>query len=153
MSPTDSGEEPRATGEPPLAACTREIEGLHDFFVAWYTGQREDFARMERAIDDGFEMVTPDGDRLDRAETLAMVRDGHDRQPPGTFDIDIRAVELVERLSHPDVAIVRYEEWQTDETAQKRQETGRVSTATFRVDDAAPEGVAWTSVHETWLQR
>lgn len=149
--PTDSGEEPRAAGDPPLAACRREIEGLHAFFVAWYTGQCDDFSRMERAIGDGFELVTPDGEHLDRAETLAMVREGKERQPPGTFEIDIRNVDVVEQLSHPDVAVVRYEEWQTDETAQERQQTGRISTATFRVDSEAPEGVAWTSVHETWI--
>jgi hypothetical protein len=108
---------------------------------------------MERVIDDGFELVTPDDERLDRAETLSMVREGKERQPPGTFDIDIRNIEVVEQLSHPDVAMVRYEEWQTDETAPERRETGRVSTASFRQEAETPHGVAWTAVHETWRQR
>jgi hypothetical protein len=134
---------------PPLDACEREIEGLHDFFVDWYTGQRDDFSRMEAAIGNSFELVTPDGETLDREETLEMVRAGHARQPPGTFDIEIRNVELVERLSHPDVAIVQYEEWQHDQG----ETTGRLSTVSFHPSDDAPEGVRWTHLREMWIRK
>jgi hypothetical protein len=33
---------------PTLAACRTEIEVLHAFFVAWYTGETGSFERMAR---------------------------------------------------------------------------------------------------------
>ncbi|EMA35435.1 DUF4440 domain-containing protein [Halobiforma nitratireducens] len=125
-----------------------EIESLHEFFVEWYAGQRPktDAGRLEEALAPGFEMVTPDGDRLAREAVLEGIREDYGRDEPGAFDIDIRNVEVVARTeSH---ATVRYEECQetTDET------TGRVSTVLFRDDTDAPGELAWVDLHETWLE-
>lgn len=132
---------------PTLPACRREIDELHDFFVAWYTGacDREGFERMEAVIAPGFEMVTPDGDRLGREAVLGMVRDAYTGRDPGTFDIEIGNVELLD--GGPDHAVARYEEWQTTPDG----EDGRVSTVLFRPDPDAPNGLVWVTVHETWL--
>lgn len=131
---------------PTREACRREIEELHAFFVAWYTGQAEGFGRMEAAIASGFEMVTPDGDRLDREAVLGMVREGRGTHDPGTFDIEIRNVDLLE--TGDECALVRYEEYQTAPEGGD----GRVSTVLFRPDDTAPGGLAWVTVHETWIE-
>jgi hypothetical protein len=125
--------------------CRREIEELHAFFVEWYTGRRDDFERMERAIGPGFEMVTPDGDCLDREAVLAMVRDGNDQYDPGEFDIEIRNVAAVD--TGPDHALVRYEEWQSGPESAD----GRLSSVLFRPREGAPREIAWASLHETWL--
>ena len=137
---------------PTLEACRREIEGLHDFFVDWYDGILDDgdFARMEAAIGDDFEMVAPTGTVLDRNAVLAMVREGYGKTAHEGFDIEIRHVELVRDLG--DAALVRYEEWQlTGEEGDDREEDGRVSTVLLREADGTPEGVEWLELHETGI--
>lgn len=130
---------------PTLDTCRREIEQLHQFFVDWYTGRTQNFTRMERVIGSEFEMVTPDADVLGRNAVLEMVRDGRDNHDPGAFDIDIRAVTLLD--STETHAVVRYEEWQTSPDG----EDGRISTVVFRPDSETPNGLVWVTVHETWL--
>jgi len=133
------------TDVPTLAACRREIEELHAFFVAWYTSQIGEFDRMEAVIAPDFGMVSPDGDRLDREAVLETVRDGRGRHEPGTFDIDVRNVALLD--SGDDHALAQYEEWQTSPDGRD----GRISTVIFRVDPGTPNRLAWVVVHETWL--
>lgn len=132
---------------PTLSVCEHEIVALHEFFVEWYAGAipREQFERLEQALAPGFEMVTPDGKRVGRANVLEGISASYGRDAPGEFDIDIRQAEMIHQ--HESHATVRYEEWQetTDE------ETGRISTVLFREDAHAPGGVRWLDVHETWL--
>jgi hypothetical protein len=130
------------------STCQREVERLHDRFVAWFTGETPPaaFDAIAGALAPGFEMVTPDGDRVDREAVLDAVREAHGRDDPGTFDIEIRNVDL--RHTTGDHATVRYEEWQTTPDG----ETGRVSTVLFRTEAAAPGGLVWLDVHETWLE-
>lgn len=132
---------------PALATCRTEIERLHDRFVAWFTAaEGTDFDAIERALAPGFEMVTPDGRRVARDAVLDSIREAHGRDGPGEFDIEIRNVELLHATD--DHATVRYEEWQ--ETPDGT--TGRVSTVLFETDPAAPGGLVWLDVHETWLE-
>jgi hypothetical protein len=132
---------------PALPTCRTEIERLHDRFVAWFTAtaDRSDFDDIERALAPDFEMVTPDGARVGREAVLESIHEAHGRDAPGEFDIEIRTVEMVRTTD--DHATVRYEEWQTTPTG----ETGRVSTVLFETDPAAPGGLVWLDVHETWL--
>jgi hypothetical protein len=90
-------------------------------------------------------MVTPDGDRVARDAVLDSIRSRYGRDDPGAFDIAVRNVEL--RAATDDHATVRYEEWQEHEG----ETTGRLSTVLFRTDPAAPGGLLWLDVHETWL--
>lgn len=133
---------------PDRSSCKTEIESLHEFFVEWYAGQRaeSEFDRLERALAPGFEMVTPDGERLGRETVLEGIREDHGRDEPGEFDIEVRNVEVVERVE--EYATVRYEEWQETDDGT----TGRISTVLFREDSAAPGGLAWVDLHETWLE-
>ncbi|MFW5938097.1 MAG: DUF4440 domain-containing protein [Halanaeroarchaeum sp.] len=133
---------------PTLETCRREIEALHAFFVDWYAGtiDRERFGRLEGALAPEFEMVSPTGDRSDRAAVLEWIHESHGREDPGRFDIEIRNVELVRALD--DHALVRYEEWQREDG----DENGRISTVLLRESDSAPEGVEWIDLQETALE-
>ncbi|MFC7069907.1 DUF4440 domain-containing protein [Halobaculum lipolyticum] len=134
---------------PTTDACRAEIQRLHDCFVAWFTGASDgdDVAAVADALHPDFELVTPDGTRSDRASVLGSIRAAHGREEPGSFDIDIRNVEVVHRVD--DHATVRYEEWQ--ETPDGT--TGRVSTALLREAADAPGGLVWLDLHETWIER
>lgn len=133
---------------PSRSACRAEIERLHDCFVEWFTAtaDEEAFDRIADALAPGFEMVTPSGERAERTAVLESIRDSYGRDEPGTVDIDIRNVELIQEVDG--YATVRYEEWQ--ETPEGS--TGRVSTALLREDSDAPGGLVWVDLHETWVE-
>ncbi len=126
---------------------SRRNRGATRVFVDWYSGalDRDAFTRLERTLAPDFELVTPDGNRRDRAAVVSGIHEDYGRDDEGTFSIDIRNVEVVEQMD--DFAVVRYEEFQetTDGT------TGRISTALFRDDPSAPGGVVWLDLHDTWL--
>jgi Uncharacterized protein conserved in bacteria len=109
--------------------CQREIETLHDLFVRWYRGEaeRDEFERLERALADSFEMVSPDGRVSDRETVLDGIRTAYDTRTG--FDIEIRNVELVARVDEH--ALVRYEEWQYSPagTAGDNRESSSAGTA------------------------
>jgi hypothetical protein len=132
---------------PTQEQCRRELETLHAFFVDWYAGTVGPgaFDRMEQVIAPGFEMVTPEGQRLDRAGVLEWVRDSRGQYESGEFDIEISNVDVV--AAFDDRLLVRYEEWQR----QSDGENGRVSTVLFDRAEDTPEGVRWLDVHETYI--
>ncbi|WP_254838145.1 DUF4440 domain-containing protein [Natronomonas marina] len=129
-------------------ACRAEITGLHEFFVEWFAGAapRSDLSRLERALAPEFEMVTTAGERVDHEALVDGIAESHGRTAGEDFDIDVREIETVALLD--DHAVVRYEERQSTAAG----ETGRVSTALFRADEAAPEGVVWVTLQETGLE-
>jgi hypothetical protein len=90
-------------------------------------------------------MVTPEGERVDHAALVDALAESYGRAEEVTFDIEVRDVEALALLE--DHAVVRYEEWQL----QVDGEFGRVSTALFRAEAAAPEGVVWVTLQETAL--
>ena len=123
-----------------------EITRLHDFFQAWYRGELEPsaFARFEQALDESFQIITPDGNLLPRERILQAVRQqaGSD----ASALLEIRHVEPVAVDQH--IAVFRYQEWQSSADDKPR---GRLSTVVFRRDAAASNGLIWLQVHETWL--
>lgn len=137
-------------------ACEREIETLHDLFVRWYCGRanRGEFERVERALDDSFELVSPDGTVTDRAAVLGAIRDAYNSREG--FDIEIRNVEPV--FVEDEHALVRYEEWQFPDG---EADTGRLSTALFETveqpreqtqTDQTRPAARWLHLQETWLE-
>jgi len=127
--------------------CRREIEELHDFFCAWFTGTLPEssatFARFESVLDPEFELVTPDGEARGRAELLSGLRALHESRDAG-FRIWIqgfRSSAIAEGIQ-----LATYEEWQ--ETAEGR--SSRISSAVFRARADCPNGVEWVRVHEIW---
>ena len=130
-------------------ACAQEIEALHAFFVDWFRGTLPDsdaaWARVERVLAPGFCLIAPSGQRLERSALLSGIRGVHGSQADAVFEIWTKNVELVR--ADEELVAVRYEEWQRRGT----EVCGRISSALFRRDAAAPHGVAWLAVHETWL--
>ena len=123
-----------------------EITRLHDFFQAWYRGELEAtaFSSFEHALDESFQIITPDGNLLPRERILHAVRQqaGSD----ASALLEIRHVEPVAVDQH--IAVFRYQEWQSSTDEAPR---GRLSTVVFQRDDEASNGLIWLQVHETWL--
>ncbi len=131
---------------PLFAAASREIVELHAAFAAWMGpgAGPEIFARFEAAFAPEFTMVGPSGKRLDRAGVLAMLAANRAAFGAG-FGIDIEAVVA---LAHgADFVCVGYDEIQTGRPGPSQ----RRASAVFRPVQAAPNGVQWLAVHETWI--
>lgn len=132
--------------------CEAEVEALHAFFEAWFTGERprtnEELARLEKALGAGFQLVGPDGVVAERSAVIDAVEAGHGAAQSGDAPdrIEVEAVEL--RFERDDVCLLTYEEHQR--TAG--QWRGRRSSALFDRADDAPGGVVWRHLHETWLE-
>lgn len=62
------------------------------------------------------------------------------------FDIDIRNFDAFD--IHEEYAVVRYEERQHTPDGTN----SRLSAVVFRADSDLPNGLSWTTVHETWLE-
>jgi hypothetical protein len=125
----------------------REIRTLHEFFVDYYAGERDEIDRLDAVLAPKFEMITPDGDVRGRDAVVEGIERSHgkhaDADPP--FDIGIEDVRV--RESWADRWLCTYEEHQSGPEG----ETSRLSTVLFRAAPDAPHGVAWVHLHETWL--
>ncbi len=143
---TDHNAEPETMMKPLLQQAGKEIVALHEFFQQWYRGELKpsDFARFEQALAPDFQIITPNGKLLSRADIVAAVRQQRGSDPAAT--LEIRNVELV--AADTDIAVFRYEEWQGSAEISAR---GRLSTVVFRRRDDAGHGLIWRQVQETWL--
>lgn len=129
------------------SAVPREITELHEFFAGWLGGTLSEsdaaFRRLERALGDGFVLVSPSGAEIGRTRLLTNLRGAHGSRPG--IRIWVEGASLL--VDEPPLLVARYEEYQ--ESDQKV--TRRISTAVFRRSADAPNGVQWLRVHETWL--
>lgn len=129
------------------SACLREIGELHDFFQAWMRGElpRTDaaFARFPAALDARFMLISPAGQAAGVEETVAWIRSAHGSRP----DFRLWTTDHQVRFEAAGCVLATYQEWQTRDGVT----TTRLSSVLFRADPAAPNGVAWVHVHETWL--
>lgn len=133
----------------PLAELARrEVLALHEFFVAWFRpgGPDSDFRLCEAAFADDFRMVTPDGTGHDRAAIVAMVRRARGLLPD---DFAIVISELEPLWRQQDAILLGY----TEQQYRSRSTTRRRSTALFTAAPAAPRGVVWRHLQETWLTK
>ena len=131
------------------AQCEREVRGFHAFLRDWLAGavpRREaTFARFSGAMDAGVEVIGPRGTVTERAALVDEFEGLHGELAADAFEIWIENFRC--RWAAGDHALVTYEEWHRREGA----ESARLSSALFRREAAAPCGVAWMHVHETWL--
>lgn len=134
------------------AECRREVITLHDFFVEWYTGiaDRATFELFERTLGEGFEMITPSGEHLDRQSVIELVERQRNQYDRGTFDIEIENVVVVDATDQ--LTVCRYEEHQHGPGGANV----RFSTALLAPTDEQTIGTdgrptEWRYVHETWL--
>ncbi len=130
-------------------ACRTEIEQLHRFFEQWFTGRlpREDaeLKRFSAVIADSFEMITPDGAAVSRADLMKRIPEAHGKYADEAFRIEIKNVAV--RPLADELFLATYEEWQE----HKEQRRGRRSSAVFRRKTETPNGVEWLHLHEVWL--
>lgn len=124
----------------------REVVALHEFFVVWFrAGATVDFHLCEGALAEDFRMVTPDGAVHDRAGVLARLRQARGSQP-NRFSIAVSDISVLWQQS--DAALLEYVEQQYRDGGTTR----RRSTALFTREPAAPRGVLWRHLQETWMQ-
>jgi hypothetical protein len=125
----------------------REVIELHDFFVNWLHGKLPNtpqaFHRVEHVLSPDFLLISPDGKITNNKSLLTSIRAAHGARP--SLNMWIESVQLQQQIDN--LLIVTYEEWQREND----NTTARISTAVFRVESNAPQGLRWLHVHETWL--
>ncbi|MGX9117422.1 DUF4440 domain-containing protein [Mesorhizobium sp. BHbsci] len=131
-----------------LSRASAEIVDLHRFFVDWFdraSADRVDFSRFERVMGDGFCMVAPSGQVLDRKAVLDHIKASR-ATCDGDFAISIEDIRAGWQAG--DTIVISYVE------AQQRagKHSRRRSSAVFTTSSSAPNGVEWRHLHETWLQ-
>ncbi|MEO0361001.1 MAG: hypothetical protein AAF322_07830 [Pseudomonadota bacterium] len=128
--------------------CIDETHRLHRWLEDWLTGASPSdasaFAPFEAAIAPGFEIVSPRGSRTSGPDVVAEIRAAHGAAPP---DLKIRVENAAIAHLIGDHALVTYEEWHESGGAR----SARLATVLYREEPAAPGGVVWLHVHETWL--
>ncbi len=121
--------------------CFAEVARLHDFFDGWFRGALapEAFSQCEAALAEGFVIVTPGGEAVQRDELLAALQRHRGREP------DNFAIETVGRRCHRvnDVHLVTYEERQSGPRPNIRLSTAAIA--------AVGDSFVWHHVHETWV--
>ncbi len=120
-----------------------EIEDLHNYFHAYFSGAETSSARLEESLAAGFTIVGPSGDESNREQIIAaiMPRQGHD----GDLRISTRDHQLIKASDDSIVASYIEVHHTPDETTVRR------STAVFLIDPNGPNGLRWLRVHETWI--
>lgn len=129
-----------------VEVVAKEIEALHEFFVAWFTGsiaESEFETGFMARFDPDFLLIPPAGIVLDRDGIASAVRDGYGSNPG--FRIAIRNVR-VRRVFEGHV-LATYEEWQRNALASEPPDNARLATVLFA--DTRP--LRWLYVHETWM--
>jgi len=124
----------------------REVIALHAFFVAWFRRGPSalDFGECEAALAPDFRMVTPEGSVCDRGAVLQRVRQARGSQP-SDFAITITGIEVL--WQHGDAILLGY----VEEQYRSGSLTRRRSTGLFTAAAAAPRGVVWRHLQETWM--
>jgi hypothetical protein len=123
-------------------AATQEVKALHAAFVELVTGRSSDLGRCAAALAADFEMVTPEGACLGREAVLAALRTA---RAGADFRITISAIRPI--WDRGDSLLLQYveQQYRDDRTTWRR------STALFEACAAAPCGVVWRYLHETWM--
>ncbi len=135
-------------------ACRQEVLDLHQFFQDWFRGELpqtdEAFDRFSGVMDDSFHIVSPGGRKTAIEPLRAGLRSAFGSWRPASVESEGSRIWIENtqfQALNEDLSLVTYEEWQKNEGPAK----GRLSTAVFRRDPEAPNGVRWLHVHETWL--
>jgi hypothetical protein len=125
---------------PAVAEVVRQHVAIQDWLSGANASAWDSFVA---ALDARFEIVTPGGETVAKPALLDGFRAAFGTDP--AIRIEIRDAHVVAETD--EVAVVRYEEWQSQCAAPNQ----RVSTAVLVRDRAAPLGWAWIALQETWL--
>ena len=131
--------------------CEQEVRGFHAFLRDWLAGAEprtaETFVRFSGAMDHGVEVIGPRGTVTGRKALVDEFEGLHGQLAADADRFEIWIENFRCRWQGGDYALVTYEEWHRRQGAT----SARLSSALFRREAAAPGGVAWVHVHETWL--
>ena len=125
-----------------------EMRETRNFLASWFAGRvekpedPEDFY-LQQVLAENFQIVRPNGRRLDRDQTLSAFYGKLYGSDPTVLRHDNDNVTII--LDTATVAVVGYDE------SHLYQDHAVVNalTAVFLKDDNAPNGVSWLLVHET----
>jgi hypothetical protein len=124
-----------------------EIHDLHQFFQDWFSGSipqtEANFTRVTTALAPTFVLVSPDGTLVDYAMVITWLRGDYGTRPGFRLWVE----EITLRQQQGDLILATYVERQQ----LGEQTNARLSSALFQRHAAAPNGVVWLHVHETWL--
>lgn len=122
-----------------------DVHALHAFFVAWFGGDGSmDFSTCERTLAPDFRLINPDGSTDDRRSIIERLKAARGSVPSG-FTIEVRQPCTI--WQSPDAVLLEYVEHQY----RDGKTTDRLSTALFTPEPAAPNGVVWRHLQETWI--
>jgi hypothetical protein len=124
-------------------AAAREIVELHALFTELFTGRSRDFSRCEAAFSPKLEMVTPEGRLVNRAQILEGLK-----RAKAQSDLRITIHDIAPIAEDARGVLLRY----IEEQYRDGETTRRMSIALFETAGAAPCGVAWRYLQETWIE-
>jgi hypothetical protein len=125
----------------------QEVVALHAFFETWL-GESEsvmDFSEVEAAIGKDFRIISPDGTIEEREAIVSWIR-GARGSRGSDFRIDASDPHAI--WAGDGAVLMEY----TEQQYRAGQTTRRRSTALFLASPAAPRGVVWRHLQETWME-
>lgn len=141
-----SGPKGAPTGEASRARVREEIVRQHRLLEGWLAGtvppNEEEFGRFAGAHEDGFTMVTADGELLERERLLGGLRDAHGTRP----GLEIRIGDVRLLGGEGPLLLAAFEE---RHEAPGAGASTRLNTAVLREDGSGRGGLRWTHLHET----
>ena len=125
----------------------QEVVALHAFFETWLRESESvmDFSEVEAAIGRDFRLISPDGKIDEREAVVSWIRDAR-----GSRGLDFRIVAFdpLAIWASGGAVLLEYSE----EQYRDGRTTCRRSTALFLDHPAAPRGVEWRHLQETWIE-
>jgi hypothetical protein len=124
----------------------REVVALHAFFKTWLQESESvmDFSEVEAAIGKDFRIISPDGTIEEREAVVSSIRNA--RGSRGR-NFTIGVLDPLAIWASDGAALLEY----TEQQYRDGRTTSRRSTALFLADPAAPRGVVWCHLQETWI--
>ena len=131
--------------------CEKEVIGLHDFFAQWFKAEIEnnnaEFSRVEKALNENFMLIIPTGELLTREKLLQQLRAGYASHKDDEIEYQLWVKNIRCRLVEGNLCLLTYEEW----GKVHGKVTARLSSALFRKNNEAINGVEWIHVHEVYI--
>jgi hypothetical protein len=104
-----------------------------------------DFSEVEGAIGGDFRIISPDGAIEERDAIISSIRNARGSRG---LDFAIIALDPHAIWAGGKAVLLEY----TEQQYRAGRTTRRRSTALFLADPAAPRGVVWRHLQETWMQ-
>lgn len=124
----------------------QEVVDLHAFFEAWLQSESPmDFSEVEAAIGKDFRIISPDGTIEEREAVVSSIRNARGSRGP-TFTIAVLDPRTI--WAGEGAVLLEY----TEQQYRDGRTTRRRSTALFLASPAAPRGVVWRHLQETWME-